>query len=109
MTLFTPTESLGIGLAPAPGIHIFKESGMLGWKFYPKPPFLGVASVQTLFPESTPNDDPSPEMFKITPKGYLNCPPENKHMVFGSFSPVSSPGDWKAIQVCLYPLTLGFF
>ena len=43
---------LGGSVTPSPGIHVSKESGMLGWRLYPKPP----PPQSCLSPDSTPEN-----------------------------------------------------
>ena len=91
-----------------PSFYPYAWCLLFGWKPQPNPwhPYiypkslegLGRSSIPStlhwelpqfrLHPqESSPNDDHSPGILKTTPTGYLNCSPENKHVVFQSFLP----------------------
>ena len=94
--VFPPPKTLGDRVCldgsfiPAPGIHISKESGMFRWKLYPSLP-LQLPQTRLHPWESPSNDDHYPKMLKTTPTGYLNCPPENKHVTRFSCLPSLSP------------------
>ena len=84
------------------------------WHVWVEVPSQAPSPRSCFSPDSTPEKarqmmTPSPKMLKTTPTGYLNCPPENKLMVFWSSFPISSLRAWKAKQKRWYPLNLGLF
>ena len=86
-----------------PGTPLYKESGIFRWRLHPCSlasifgrlggklhstlPLLGVASVQTSPLRKSIKWWPLPREGQDHSPGYLNCPPENEHMV----SPFPSP------------------